>query len=214
MTNRLRFISIIAALLTWVPAIAAAQSIQQGFYYKLGTQFRGEGMKLAVFNGGPRDNLTRLVPDQNVTLQFWRLARTTDGWFLLSTQFRGSNVCLDIFNGGPNDNEPHLAPCENLTGQHWKIAGEDGAVRLTTEFRGPDMCLDIFNGGPNKNQPHLTKCGNLPGQAWTLTRTDTPVEGYGVDNKPVQAPARPSPCKRNEVYSSSMGQCIPKELGR
>jgi Ricin-type beta-trefoil lectin domain len=214
MTNLLRFVSIIAPLLIWAPAMAATQSIHQGFYYKLSTQFRGDGMKLDVVNGGPKNNLTKLEPNQNVTGQFWRLTRTADGWFLLSTQFRGSNVCLDIFNGGANDNEPHLASCENLTGQHWHIAGEDGAVRLTTEFRGPDMCLDIFNGGPNNNQPHLAKCADLTGQSWTLTKTDTRVEGFAADDKPAKAPANPSGCKKDEVYSSSMGQCIPKELGR
>jgi hypothetical protein len=213
--NGRRFISVVAALFMSASAIAAEPSIHEGFYYKLSTQFRGEGMKLDV-NGGPNNDLTKLEPDQNATGQYWKFTRTADGWFLLSTQFRGSNVCLDIFDGGPNDNQPHLARCENLTRQHWKIAGENGAVRLTTELRGSEMCLDIFNGGANTDRPHLARCGNLTGQAWTLTKTDTRVEGYGVDEKPAAAPARarPSGCKPNEVYSSSMGQCIPKDLGR
>jgi Ricin-type beta-trefoil lectin domain len=218
MTKPSRLISIVAALLAWTPAIATAQSIQDGFYYKLSTQFRGDGMKLDVINGGSKNNLTRLEPNQDVTGQFWRITKAADGWYLLSTQFRGSNVCLDIFNGGANDNEAHLTRCENLTGQHWKITGENGAFRLTTEFRGPEMCLDIFNGGPNDNQAHLTKCGNMTGQAWMLTKTNMAVEGFAADSKPARepakAPAGASGCKPNEVYSSSMGQCIPKSLGR
>ena len=87
---------------------AAAQTIDQHFYYKLSTQFRGIGMKLDVFNGGPKNNLTRLEADQNVTGQFWQFRRNVDGTFRLLTQFRGVNMCLDIFNGGPNNNQPHL----------------------------------------------------------------------------------------------------------
>jgi Ricin-type beta-trefoil lectin domain len=208
MTNRLRLIPIVLAMLAFVPVSATAQSIPDGQYYKLSTEFRGLTMKLDVFNGGPKNNMTRLEPDQNVTGQFWRIKRINGGWYQLSTQFRGSNMCLDIFNGGSTNNEPHLAPCDNLTGQHWKISGDNHMFRLTTEFRGPDMCLDIFNGGANNNQPQLRQCGNFTGQAWTLTRTDTSVEGVAVESRPGHAPA--SGCKPNEVFSSSMGQCIPK----
>jgi hypothetical protein len=210
MTNRLRFIPLVLTLLAWAPSVASAQSIPDGYYYKLSTEFRGLNMKLDVFNGGPKNNMTRLEPDQNVTGQFWRITRIDGGWYQLSTQFRGSNMCLDIFNGGARDNEPHLARCGNLTGQNWKISGDNHMFRLTTEFRGPDMCLDIFNSGENNNQPQLRQCGNFTGQAWTLTRTGTPVEGFAVDSKPARAPGGGSGCKPNEVFSSSMGQCIPK----
>lgn len=61
---------------------AAAQTIDQDFYYKLSTQFRGIGRKLDVFNGGPKNNLTRLEPDQlatcaNVSGQLWTLTKTS-----------------------------------------------------------------------------------------------------------------------------------------
>ena len=214
-TGKSRLISIIVGLLATVPSMAAAQSVPDGFYYKLNTEFRGSGMKLDVINGGPKNNLTRLEPDQNVTGQFWRITKTDGGWYRLSTQFRGSKMCLDVFNGGENDNQPHLTRCGDLTGQHWKISGDNHAFRLTTEFRGPDMCLDIFNGGDDNNQPQLRQCSNVTGQAWTLTRTETAVEGFAADTKPGPAPASsPSGCKRDEVYSSSMGQCIPKSAGR
>ena len=213
-TGKSRLISIIVGLLATVPSMAAAQSIPDGFYYKLNTEFRGSGMKLDVINGGPKNNLTRLEPDQNVTGQFWRITKTDGGWYRLSTQFRGSKMCLDVFNGGENDNQPHLTRCGDLTGQHWKISGDNHAFRLTTEFRGPDMCLDIFNGGDDNNQPQLRQCSNVTGQAWTLTRTETAVEGFAADTKPGPAPASPpSGCKRDEVYSSSMGQCIPRARG-
>jgi hypothetical protein len=95
--------------------------IDQNFYYKLSTQFRGIEWKLDVFNGGPKNNMTRLEPDQNVSGQFWRFIKNADGTFRLSTQFRGPNMCLDIFNGGPNNNQPHLTRCANLSGQLWTL---------------------------------------------------------------------------------------------
>lgn len=176
MRNRLNLMAGIAALFALVPGASLAQSIDESFYYKLSTEFRGDGMKLDVFNGGPKNNRTRLEPDQDVSGQFWRLVGNGDGTYRLSTLFRGQNMCLDIFNGGPNNNEPHLTRCGNYTGQFWKLKEDGNAIRLTTTFRGPRMCLDIFNGGANNNQPHLTTCGNYTGQLWTFTRTDTRVE--------------------------------------
>jgi hypothetical protein len=165
------------ALVAFV-APASAQSIDPNFYYKLSTRFRGPGMKLDVFNGGARNNLTHLEPDQDVSGQFWRFRENADGTFRLSTLFRGPSMCLDIFNGGPRSNQPHLDKCANLTGQFWFITVTEttDAVRLTTRFRGPGMCLDIFNGGPDDNQPHLAQCPDLSGQLWLLTKTDRAVE--------------------------------------
>lgn len=77
------------------------------------------------------------------------------------------------------------------------------------------MCLDIFNGGPNNNQPHLAECANLTGQAWILTKAGTAVGGNGVASTPeapVAAPAHTQNCKSDEVYSSSLGQCIPRNV--
>jgi hypothetical protein len=179
MTHRPRLLLAVAVLLASPLTPASAQSVDPSFYYKLSTQFRGNGMKLDVFNGGPKNNLTRLEPDQDVSGQFWRFVGDSEGAFRLSTLFRGPSMCLDIFNGGPKNNQPHLVKCGNFTGQFWNImvTGDDDWLRLTTKCRGPGMCLDIFNGGANNNQPHLVKCADLTGQLWRLTKTDKGVEG-------------------------------------
>jgi hypothetical protein len=176
--NTLRMIVAVGVLVAWFAAPTSAQPIDPNFCYKLSTQFRGPAMKLDVFNGGASNNLTHLVPDQDVSGQFWRFRGNDDGTFRLSTLFRGPSMCLDIFNGGSRNNQPHLAQCANLTGQLWLITVTEAAdaVRLTTRFRGPAMCLDIFNGGPNDNQPHLAQCADLSGQLWLLTKTDKAVE--------------------------------------
>src|SRR5262245_24881319 len=71
MINSSRLLPAAAGLLAWLSPPTSAQSIDPSFYYKLSTQFRGDGMKLDVFNGGPKNNLTRLEPDQDVSGQFF-----------------------------------------------------------------------------------------------------------------------------------------------
>ena len=170
--TRLRLVSVLAAFLVGIASPTLAQSVDQGFYYKLSTEFRGARMKLGVFDGGPKNDMTQLQPDQDLSGQFWRFVENGDGTFRLSTLFRGPDICLDIFDGGPNNDQPHLTKCADVSGQLWNIKQDGDAFRLTTKFRGANMCLDIFNGGPNNNQPHLTRCANFSGQLWMLTRTD------------------------------------------
>ena len=67
MTHHPRLLLAVAVLLASPLTSASAQSVDPSFYYKLSTQFRGNGMKLDVFNGGPKNNLTRLEPDQDVS---------------------------------------------------------------------------------------------------------------------------------------------------
>src|SRR5262245_12731594 len=109
MINSPRLLPAAAGLLAWLSTPTSAQSIDPSFYYKLSTQFRGDAMKLDVFNGGPKNNLTRLEPDQDVSGQFWRFVGNGDGTFRLSTLFRGPDMCLDIFNGGANNNNTSSA---------------------------------------------------------------------------------------------------------
>src|SRR6516225_4156025 len=106
MTNKLRLVPAITGLVAWLLTPTSAQSVDQSFYYKLSTQFRGNGMKLDVFNGGPKNNLTRLEPDQDVSGQFWRFVGNGDGTFRLSTLFRGPDMCLEPISKSPEeDNE-------------------------------------------------------------------------------------------------------------
>src|SRR5262245_19647860 len=91
-----------------------AQSPDPNLYYKLSTQFRGTGMPMDVFNGGPQNNQARLDRDQNVTGQNWRFIPAENGSYRLTTEFRGPGMCLDI---NPSTNRPELRTCGNFTGQ-------------------------------------------------------------------------------------------------
>ena len=129
MTNSLRLLPAVAGLLAWLSTPASAQSVDPSFYYKLSTQFRGNGMKLDVFNGGANNNQPHLVKCGNFTGQFWNIMVSEDGDRVrLTTKFRGPGMCLDIFNGGVNDNQPHVVSCANFTGQLWTLTKTDKRV--------------------------------------------------------------------------------------
>jgi hypothetical protein len=140
-THSLRLVLAIGLLLAGLPVPTSAQSVDQSFYYKLSTQFRASGMNLDVFNGGPKNNLTRLESDQDVSGQFWRFVGNADGTFRLSTLFRGPDMCLDIFNGGPTNNQPHLAKCANLSGQRWILTNTNKPVAGATRPTEPSDAL-------------------------------------------------------------------------
>jgi len=169
------WVGLATASMIIAPTVAYAQSFDAGAYYRLTTQFRGGGMCLDVFNGGPKNNMTHLTGCADFSGQYWRIASAGNGYFKLSTMFRGQQTCLDVYNGGARNNQVHLTGCANYSGQLWRITNDGGWFRLTTNFRGDSMCLDIYNGGPDNNQPHLTNCANYSGQFWQVSLTDKRV---------------------------------------
>ena len=160
----MRYPSAAAACLALLMAATAslAQSPDPNIYYKLSTQFRGTGMPMDGFNGGPKNNQARLDKDHKATGQNWRFVPAGNGSYRLTTEFRGPGMCLDI---NPPTNRPELRACGDFTGQFWQMVAAGNWVRLTTTFRGPGMCLDI---DPASNQPELRPCGDYTGQFWML----------------------------------------------
>ena len=159
---RLNILSAGVALLL-AAGSAMANTPEPGVSYKLTTEFRGTGMPMDVYNGGPQNNRTRLARDEDVTGQYWRFEPAEDGHYKITNEFR-DGMCLDI---EPADNRAELRRCGNLTGQLWRIDQEGPWVRLTTKFRGRNMCLDI---NPSNNHPVLRGCGDYTGQMWQLRR--------------------------------------------
>lgn len=178
-----RSVVLLAAWLTSTCTAAIGGQVDNTVFHTLSTQFRGPGMSLDVFNGGPKDNFTHLQPTGSFSGQFWHFVletaatATTPNIYRLRSQFRHF-LCLDI---DPDNNKAHLAPCGNFSGQLWEVTPDGPMFRMTTVFRGPSMCLDIVNGGPDDNQAHLMPCENVSGQKWVFTRTNfpTPFEHQG-----------------------------------
>src|SRR5260370_14185618 len=96
--GRVRHLSVAAACgaLLALPTSSLAQSPSTNFYYKLSTQFRGIGMPMDVYNGGPKDNQARLDTDQNVSGQYWRFVPAGDGPHNPTTPVLGTGHSTDI----------------------------------------------------------------------------------------------------------------------
>jgi len=108
MTNNQRLVPAIAGLLAWLLIPTSAQSVDQSVYYKLSTQFRGNGMKLDVFNGGQKNNLTR-----------WSRSRTSrassgDSWGTATVRFAyrrcsAAPTCAWTFSTGAQTTTSHIS---------------------------------------------------------------------------------------------------------
>ena len=136
-------------------------------WYRLTTQFQGEGKSLDVINDGKNDKLT-LAKTGNFSGQSWRFTPIGNGWYRLTCQFQGDGKSLDVINDGKND-KLTLAKTGNFSGQYWKFTPlGNGWHRVTCQFQGDGKSLDVINDGKN-DKLTLAKTGNFSGQYWKIT---------------------------------------------
>lgn len=146
----------------------AQDNIDTGYYYRLTTQWQGDGKSLDVVNDGT-NNKIQLAPTGNFTGQYWRFTSLGNGFYKMSTQFLGTGKSLDVVNDGKN-NQLQIANTGNYSGQSWKITPVgNGFYRLTTQWQGDGKSLDVVNDGKN-NRLQLAPTGDYSGQMWKLTR--------------------------------------------
>lgn len=151
-----------------------------GKYYRLTSQFLGEGKSLDVTNDN--SNTVVLGDTNKYTGQAWRIEKLSNGYYRLTTLFKGKNLSLDVINDGKN-NRLHLAETGNYTGQFWKIEKLNGGFyRLTTAFQGDGKSLDVVNDGQKRNV-QLAPTGNYTGQFWKLTEINSINPNSRSDNK-------------------------------
>lgn len=144
-----------------------SQAFEDG-YYRLTTQWLGEGRSLDVINDGANDKL-HLTATANVTGQFWKLTPVGGGFYRLTTAWLGENKSLDVVNDGTN-NKLQMADSGNFTGQFWKLTPvENGYYRLTTKWLGDGKSLDVVNDGAN-SKLQLAATGKFSGQFWKITK--------------------------------------------
>ena len=94
-------------------------------WYRLTTQFQGDGKSLDVINDANKDKLT-LAKTGNFSGQFWKFTPLGNGWHRVTSQFQGDAKSLDVINDGKND-KLTLAKTGNVSGQYWKITELPGA---------------------------------------------------------------------------------------
>lgn len=159
--------------------IMYSQSFESGFY-RLTTQWQGDGRSLDVVNDGVNNKL-QLAASGNFSGQFWRITPVGDGFYRLTTQWLGEKKSLDIINDGAN-NKLILADSGNAAGQLWKITSlGNGFYRLTTKWQGDGKSLDVVNDGAN-NKLQLAETGNFTGQFWKITLVSADKEIAATSN--------------------------------
>ena len=132
------------------PGVENSAAAQERFdtksYYRLTTQWQGDGKSLDVVNDGKNNQLILAMTD-NVSGRSWRITPLGGGYYRLTTQWQGNGKSLDVVNDGKN-NQLILAKTANVSGQFWKItASGDGYYRLTTQWQGDGKSLDVVNDG-------------------------------------------------------------------
>ncbi|MBK6750314.1 MAG: RICIN domain-containing protein [Acidobacteria bacterium] len=96
-----------------------SQTFGEG-YYRLTTQWLGNGKSLDVVNDGTNNQL-QIAKTAKVSGQAWKITPIGDtGYFRLTTEWMGSGKSLDVVNDGKN-NKLQLAATDDVTGQYWKI---------------------------------------------------------------------------------------------
>ncbi|MEM9819671.1 MAG: RICIN domain-containing protein [Bacteroidota bacterium] len=145
----------------------AASPFNPNKYYRLTTQFTGEGKSLDIINDA-KDNRLTMAKTGRYTGQYWKIESVGNGYYRLTTKFTGKDKSLDIINDDKDD-KLEMRTTGRKTGQYWKIESVGGGYyRLTTQFTGKGKSLDIINDGKN-NRLHMRKTDGATGQKWKIT---------------------------------------------
>lgn len=162
-------------------ALVQAQSIEPNTYYRLTTQWQGDGKSLDVINDGT-NNRIHLAQTGDYSGQYWKFTPSGNDYYRVTTQWLGDGKSLDVVNDGRN-NQLQLADSGNYSGQFWRVIPiGNGYFRLTTQWQGDGKSLDVVNDGRN-NRLQLADTGNFSGQFWKLTP-------YQLAQPIAQAPAQ------------------------
>jgi len=112
-------VGVLAPCLLLLTVAAQAQGPDPAYYYRLTTQWQGDGKSLDIINDG-QNNKPILAATGNYFGQMWKLTPLGNGFYRLTTQWQGDGKSLDIINDGQN-NKPILAATGTYSGQMWKL---------------------------------------------------------------------------------------------
>ncbi len=140
-------------------------------YYRLTTQWQGDGKSLDVVNDGKNNNRLVLADTGNFTGQYWKFTPVGGGYYRLTTEWQGNGKSLDVVNDGQGNNQLILAKAGKFTGQYWEITPwGNGYYRLTTQWQGVGKSLDVVNDGQGNDQLILADTAEVSGQYWKITK--------------------------------------------
>lgn len=146
-----------------------ASEIDPNYWYRLTTQWQGDGKSLDIVNDGKNNNQPQLAKTGAFSGQYWKFTPVGNGYYRMTTAWQKDDKSLDIVNDGKN-NRPILAKTGNFTGQFWKLIDlKGGFYRMTTAWQKDGKSLDVINDGKN-NRVQLAGTGAFSGQYWKLTK--------------------------------------------
>lgn len=140
-------------------------------YYRLTTEWQGDGKSLDVVNDGKNNNRLVLADTGDFSGQYWKFTPVGGGYYRLTTEWQGVGKSLDVVNDGKSNNQLILAKTGKFTGQYWEITPwGNGYYRLTTKWQGVRKSLDVVNDGQGNNQLILADTAEVSGQNWKITK--------------------------------------------
>ncbi|RKH59605.1 hypothetical protein D7V93_14675 [Corallococcus llansteffanensis] len=148
-----------------VPQVPETVSFDSRCYYRLTTQWRGDGLSLDIINDG-KNNTPILAKTAMVPGQLWKLLPEANGAHRLVTQWRGKGLSLAHTAG----NQPLLVDTAAAPEQLWRVTPElDGTLRLTNLAQDASLSLDILYDGKANITPILARTRHVSGQLWNVT---------------------------------------------
>ena len=168
-----------------IPDFPVTFSVDTTSFYRLSTQWLGEGKSLGVVSGS--DQQLQLMEKQEDQSQLWKLRLAPNGYYqLVNMKYPGK--CLDIINDSKANNKLTLTSINNYSGQYWKLSpSTDGLfVRLTSLWQGDGKSLDILNDGSNK-ELIMNASGSYSGQWWKLGKQERLQPSPPIVKSPVVA---------------------------
>lgn len=151
------------------PVQKAIDSFDPNAYYRLSTQWQGEGKSLDIINDG-KNNQPILANTANVTGQMWKIKKVGTDTYTLSTKWQGASKVLDCIEG-PNKHRPSLNEESGYSGGAWKITPVGSGYYRITNMWLSDRSLDIINDDED-NKIRVAKTGNYSGQFWKIVKVE------------------------------------------
>ncbi len=96
-----------------------AQEFDSNSYYRLTTQWLGDGKSLDIVNDGT-NNQIQMADTGAYSGQQWKITSLGNGYYRLTTQWLGNGKSLDVVNDGTN-NKLQMADTGDFSGQFWKF---------------------------------------------------------------------------------------------
>ncbi len=136
-------------------------------YYRLTTEWQGEGKSLDIVNDGQNNQLI-LAKTGNYTGQMWKITKIGDDTYTLHTKWQGPDKTLEFLRKASRD-VLQLKGGSDASGSLWKIIPIGNGYYRITHLWASNLSLDIVNDGTN-NKVHMATTGSYTGQYWKITK--------------------------------------------